>query len=328
MTVSRFLNGHPNVSAKTARKVSHAIKELGYTPNPAARMLMGQPSNTIGLILPSLSDPFHARLAHHVQQVASEQDVMLWVAASNMEAAVEASVVQQMKRHHVDGILILPTPDAAVTIFKGGPPVVMLDRPLSGALSDAVMVENRHSSMQAVTHLLDHGYRNVLAISAHNAGLHTIEERLGGYRDAMARKGLAPQVVMGVRSANDAAQALRQQTARGPRLEAVFTTNNVATVHVIEAAIELGLTMPEDLALLGFDDFDFARSLRPAISVVRQPIEDIARQAVQLLFRRINAAEGSAAVRILLPPAIVLRGSCGCAGPSAEAELPAAPGPQ
>jgi LacI family transcriptional regulator len=313
MTVSRYLNNHPNISDKTGRKVAAAIKRLNYSPNLAARMLMGQPSNAIGLIVPNLGDPFFAEVAHNIQEVARERRMLVWVAASNSEKATEISLIEQMKQHRVDGILLIPTSGSYDFDFSSGnPPIVALDRPLPGNHVDAVLVENRRSSAEAVEHLIGHGYRRIICISVDLPELYTIHERISGYEDAMRRNRLRVEVAVSKSTVDEIKSFLLAALEKGQRIEAIFTTNNVTTIHVMEALYELGLTVPTDIALAGFDDFEFAALTHPSLTVVRQPTGDLGRQAARLLFERISSSEAVHTVSIALPASLIVRESCGC----------------
>jgi LacI family transcriptional regulator len=315
MTVSRFLNRHPNISEKTARKVSAAIKRLGYSPNLAARMLMGQPSNAIGLIVPNLGDPFFAVLAHNIQEAARDRGLLVWVASSNSDQATEFTVLRQMRQHRVDGILLIPSPGELPFERGEGPPIVMLDRPIANSGCDVVVVENRRSSMEAVQHLVSHGHRRITCISSDGAELYTTRERIAGYEDAMRSHRLKPYIVTECQTI-DEVRAYLQAALAGPRPpQAVFSTNNVTTTHVMEAIFELNLVIPEDLALIGFDDFELASMLRPSLTVVRQPSADLGRQAARMLFDRMFSDKSVSAVNISLPPTLILRASCGCPNP-------------
>jgi len=184
MTVSRYLNQHPNVTAKTARTVK-AIDKLGYFPNHAARILMGQPSNVIGLIVPDLTDEFFATVAHHVQEVAAAQNYLVWIAASNFSGEADLNLIQRMIQHHVDGILIIPSPGAKLAgIESQKKPIIALDRPIPNTRIDTVTLENRNDAYKAMQHFLTHGYRKVACFGP-ELNLHTVHERFAGYQDAM-----------------------------------------------------------------------------------------------------------------------------------------------
>ena len=146
MTVSRTINGHPYVAEETAKKVLAAIRQLDYRPNHAARMLTGQLSRSIGLIVPDLADPFFSVVSHAVQETARENGYLVWLAASNDDSSIEAAQVEQMTHHPVDGILLVPADSRhryLKEVASGTTPVVTIDRAIEGATTDSVEVENR-----------------------------------------------------------------------------------------------------------------------------------------------------------------------------------------
>ena len=313
MTVSRYLNHHPNVSEKTARKIAGAIKRLGYTPNVAARVLMGQPSNTIGLIVPNLADTFFSEIAHNVQMTAREQGKLVWVASSDSDPEIEASVLNQMKQHQVDGILLVPCATILQHQNMYGVPIVALDRPFRGK-DHAVLVDNRGGSAKLVEHFVWHGYRRILCVSADPASIYTIGERIAGYEDVMRQHRMKIMVISSPKDKADLASQVRMKLRSAHPPQAIFCTNNVTSIHVLETLVEDDRRLPRDVALGGFDDFELAALIQPGITVVRQPAEDLGRQAARLLFDILS----SKSTRIqgtttLLPTSFIVRGSCGCA---------------
>src|ERR1700727_552312 len=164
MTVSRTINGHPYVAEDTAKKVRAAIRQLDYRPNHAARMLTGQLSRSIGLIVPDLADTFFSVVSHAVQETARESGYLVWLAASNDDLSIEAAQVEQMTHHPVDGILLVPVDSKhkyLKTVAEGATPIVTIDRPIEVATSDSVGVENKAGARMAVEHLIRHGYKRI-----------------------------------------------------------------------------------------------------------------------------------------------------------------------
>src|SRR3954471_17375649 len=164
MTVSRTINGHPYVSEATAKKVRAAIRKLEYRPNHAARMLTGQLSRSIGLIVPDIADTFFSVVIHAVQETARESGYLVWLAASNEDPSLEAAQVEMMTHQPVDGILLVPV-DARRSYLKsiaaGTTPIVTVDRPIEIATTDSIGVENRRGAQLAVDHLIQHGYKRI-----------------------------------------------------------------------------------------------------------------------------------------------------------------------
>jgi LacI family transcriptional regulator len=314
MTVSRTINGHPYVSEETAKKVRAAIRQLDYRPNQAARMLTGQLSRSIGLIVPDLADPFFSVVSHAVQETARESGYLVWLAASNDDPAIEAAQVEQMTHHPVDGILLVPVDSKhkyLKTVAEGPTPVVTIDRPIEVATSDSVGVENRAGARMAVEHLIDHGYKRIVCVAT-NTHLSTIKERLIGYEECI-REAKLPRP-RAVRSAGhaDVKPALKELFGSPPWPDALFSANNASTIWVIEALREMKIKMGIDVALVGFDDVDFYSLITPPVTTIRQPAAELGRMSARLLLQRINGEFTASSVRTVLPVTLVVRESCGC----------------
>ncbi|MGI4831654.1 MAG: LacI family DNA-binding transcriptional regulator [Janthinobacterium lividum] len=322
MTVSRYLNQHPNVTDKTARKVAGAIKQLGYTPNVAARILMGQPSNTIGLIVPTLADSFFSEIAHNVQAVARERGKLVWVASSDSDSSIEASVLEQMKQHHVDGILLVPVASKLQDpLSSDNIPMVALDRPLENS-SDVIVVDNRGGSSKLIEHLISHGYKRILCISADPPSIYTIGERIAGYQDAMRKHRLKSTVRSSLSTKEMLGKQVRAAMKATVPPQAIFCTNNITTIHLLETLLEDGKVLPQDVAVGGFDDFELASFIRPGVTVVRQPAAELGQQAARVLLNRLAGKDTrGGGITTVLPTTLVIRGSCGCT-PGEEVQGP------
>lgn len=314
MTVSRLINGHPYVAEETARKVRAAIRRLNYRPNHAARMLTGQLSRSIGLIVPDLADSFFSVISHAAQETAREGGYLVWLAASNYDASIEAAQIEQMTHHPVDGILLVPVDSRHAylkTLASGGTPVVTIDRPIEIATTDSVGVENRRGARLAVEHLVQHGYKKIMCIAA-NSHLLTIKERITGYKEAMRRAKLPCLKDLHLSSPALVRSALTELFSSRNPPEALFTANNASTIWVIEALQELELEMGKDVALVGFDDVSFFTLITPPVTAVRQPAAELGSMSARLLLQRIKGEFKASSVRTVLPVTLTVRESCGC----------------
>ena len=313
MTVSRYLNKHPNISQRTANKVAAAIECIGYTPNLAARILMGRPSNTIGLVVPTLSDSFFSEMAHSVQATASAEGKLVWVASSGSNPKVEASLLEQMRQHHVDGILLVPTAGTLESrSITGKVPLVVLDRPLEDGC-DAVLVDNRGGMSQLVEHFISHGFTRVLCLSTDAPTVYTVGERIRGYRDVVRKNKLKAYSRAALFDRVGVKNSVRLALSGPGKPQAIVCTNNLTTIYVLEALFEGGLHIPNDVAVGGFDDFELASLLRPGITVVKQSAADLGTRAAHLLLERLSSPDDKwRSVTTILPVSLVLRGSCGC----------------
>jgi LacI family transcriptional regulator len=314
MTVSRTINGHPYVAEKTAKKVREAIRRLGYRPNHAARVLTGQRSRSIGLIVPDIADTFFSVVSHAVQETARESGYLVWLAASDENPTVEAAQVEMMTHHPVDGILLVPSDSRSgylKTLASGTTPIVTIDRPIEIATTDSIGVENRRGARLAVEHLIQHGYRKIACIAA-NSHLLTIKERIAGYKESMRRAKLPYSKELRLSSPSLVKSALSDLFGSRNRPDALFTANNASTIWVIEALQELKIEIGKDVALVGFDDVAFFTLITPPVTAVRQPAAELGSMAARLLLRRINGEFKASSVRTVLPVTLTIRESCGC----------------
>jgi len=314
MTVSRTINGHPYVAQETAKKVRAAIRRLGYRPNHAARMLTGQLSRSIGLIVPDIADTFFSVVIHAVQETARASGYLVWLAASDEDPTIEAAQVEMMTHHPVDGILLVPSDSRGSYLKKlasGNTPIVTIDRPIEIATTDSVGVENRRGAGLAVEHLIQHGYKKITCIAA-NSHLLTIKERIAGYKESMRRAKLPCPKELRVSSPPSVRSALSELFGSRNRPDALFTANNASTIWVIETLQELNLEMGKDIALVGFDDVAFFTLITPPVTAIRQPATELGSMAARLLLQRINGEFKAPSVRTVLPVTLTIRESCGC----------------
>lgn len=316
MTVSRTINGHPYVSEETAKKVRAAIRQLSYRPNHAARMLTGQLSRSIGLIVPDLSDTFFSVISHAVQETARDSDYLVWLAVSDDDPVIEAAQVEMMTHHPVDGILLIPanSQEKYLKDLVSGPlPIVTIDRPMEVARTDTVGVENRIGARMAVDHLIQHGHKQIICAAA-NSHLLTIKERIAGYQECMRRAKLPSPGEVHLSSRSSATAILSELFASRSRPQALFTANNMSTTWAIEALRDLQIEIGKDVALVGFDDLEFYSLLTPPITAITQPASELGRIAARLLLQRIKGELTGSSLRTILPVSLIVRESCGCNG--------------
>jgi LacI family transcriptional regulator len=313
MTVSRTINGHPYVSDATAKRVQAAIRKLGYRPNHAARMLTGQLSKSIGLIVPDVADPFFSVVSKAVQQEARAAGYLVWLAVSDNDASTEEAEIEQMSNHPVDGILLAPIDSRSKHLKAAAAasiPIVTIDRPIEVASTDSVEVENRLGVHMVMEHLRGHGYERIACVAT-DFHLRSIKLRVAAYDDYLRRARLPRKKVV-LKSEAEGLEAIRTLFSTADRPDALFTTNNICTTTVIRALHLLGIRIQRDVAFVGFDDVDFYSLLKPSITTISQPVAEVGRSATRLLFDRIRQTGPSSKVRMVLPVELVVRESCGC----------------
>lgn len=312
MTVSRYLNGHPNVTDKTGRKVKAAIDALGYRPHIAARLLMGQPSTVIGLVIPNLANPFFSSIAHSVQQTAHAHGYLVWIAATNDQAEKDIELIEQMRDHHVDGILLTASPETKLKPeFLGDVPLVALDRSATGVPIDLVTIDDRSAARQAVEHLISHQYKRIACFGL-SPKIESIRERIFGYEEAMLSHGLIPLRYVECADKSSALRLIKKALSGKTPIEAIFPANSAASILVLEALDALGYSIPNDVAFLSYGELPLGHLLRPPISAVLQPTLQLGELATEFLLDRIVNRRPATGVRLSIPASLMLRASCGC----------------
>jgi len=318
MTVSRVVNGGKLVSPRTAARVRAAIRKLGYEPNEAARILKGQSPRTIGLIVPDLADTFFSICAHAVQQMAAKHGYMTLLLASERDPESEAKELTMMKSRNIAGILIVPSnPNCAGQLQElraRGIPVVMLDRTFPGLDAGEVTVENSEGAQKAVNHLIDHGHTRILC-AGYDSQFNSIGQRIEGYEKAMNQAGLRPQFVV-VEEGMAVGPKVLQKLHGAKAPTALFSLNNVTTIQVLQTLQKENIRIPEDIAIVGFDDFELASLLAVPLTAVRQPAAQLGQSATRILLDWIRRTPGSDTrslhAHVVLPTELVIRRSCGC----------------
>lgn len=322
-TVSRVINGGQRVNPRTLARVRRVIEKLGYMPNQAARVLRGDRTRTIGLLIPSIADPFFSSCAEAAQAIARAHDSLLIVTTTQNDPHIEIENVNVLMRHRADGLIIAPANSQSQALRdvlqRLVIPVVALDRPLSGSLIPSVVANNFAGARLATQHLIDHGYKRIICLTG-EATLYTIRERTRGYRTAVESAGLPCIVDTSIRDYKDAEYAVASLCAGGDPPDAFFTLKNSTTIYVFEILHKLNIPIPGSVALVGYDDFELADTVRPPITVVQQPNEEIGRIAAELLFEEMLAenrtgrsARRRAAQHVQLETRLIRRASCGCA---------------
>jgi LacI family transcriptional regulator len=320
MTVSRVLNGSQRVSQPTAERVLEAVARLGYQPNEMARALRNSKSRTIALLLPNLHDSFYAHCAHALNVVAQEQGYTVLLTVTNDDSEHEYAEARRMQQRNVEGMVVIP---ANPEICRLGErefreiPVISLDRPLPNRGDgevDYVITENERGCRLLTEHLIQvHSMRRILFLG-HKPGLYTMVRRSDGYLAAMHAAGLRPECSFEGSSESAVAQILADALVRKDAPQALFSANNLLTRYMLSALLRLRIRVPEQIALVGFDDLELGDLLHPALTVVRQPTAELGYAAGRLLFAKLRRQIPlDTPSQTVLPVEALIRHSCGCA---------------
>ena len=314
-TVSHVVNNTRFVSPVTRAQVLSSIDELGFFPNAVARSLAKASTNTIGVAISTSTNSYFMDIVCAIERACVDLGQMVFLADTMDDPETELRAVRALHQRRVDGIIFAPSADperAAIKYLKeNSVPCVLVDRLLDNSF-DQVGVTNKASMKELITHLFSVGHRRI-AYVAGQPDFGTTLERLNGYNEAMAECGLTidPQLVCSGNSTVDAAaQATHGLLKLEERPTVIATGNNLATIGVMRALREAKLRVPEEMAIAGFDDFEWAEYFEPRLTVVAQPCEDIGRQAAKMLSNRIKQHDFPQET-VRLSPKLVIRDSCG-----------------
>ncbi|MEK2479590.1 LacI family DNA-binding transcriptional regulator [Streptomyces noursei] len=308
-TVSRVVNGEPGVTPDTERRVQEAITALGFRRNDSARILRKGRTASIGLVLEDLADPFYGPLSRAVEEVARSHGALLINGSSAEDPAREQELVLALCARRVDGLVVIPAGDDHRYLapeIAAGVATVFVDRPAGRIDADVVLSDNFGGAQAAVAHLIAHGHRRIGFIGD-QPRIHTAKERLRGYRTAMADAGLPVAdswVSLGPTAPDRVRAAATAMLAAPEPVTALFSGNNRVTV----TAVRVLRDHPRPVALVGFDDFELADLVHPAITVVAQDSAHLGRTAAGLLFRRLDGIDAPPQ-RLELPTRLIPRGS-------------------
>lgn len=316
MTVSRVINGATAVRAETRRRVETAIAELDFVPNGVARGLMTRKTGALGLIVPDIANPYFTMVVRGAETVARRAGYRLLLCNSEADLTLERQYVEHMISHRVDGLLLAPAGDDSKEnvsfLMRRRVPFVLIDRTVRGLDCDVVQGDSVAGAAKLVSHLLKLGHRRI-AVIIEPDDVSTARERLQGYREALAAAGIEESSELVCRTTADRAggyTAMQRILDLVPPATAVFAVNNLTALGAMQAIGERGLAVPEDIALVCFDDVEHLAVLSPFMTVMNQPTERFGAMAVERLLERIGKDDG-APRSIVLAPELIVRESCG-----------------
>ena len=316
-TVSRVLNDSGPVSEELRKRVLHVIDEAGYQPNLLARGLRTQQSGVIGLVLPSVSNEHFSGITRALQDYCSHHGFTVLVSNSDGRIENEVDAMRTLAARRVDGIALVssslsPTP-ALEDLLDRGVPMVAIDRAISEVPIDQFLVDIFAGTRDAVLHLAGQG-RQRIAFAAGPTRLWTAKEKLRGYRDGIRRAGLsAGPILPGDHTLESGIQQARSLLALDPRPDAVIFANNVMALGGLQVLMRSDVRIPEELAIINFDDAPWTNVVRPSLSVIAQPIYEMGRLAAEALVRRINSPDAVSSKTEVLPTRFVERESTAAA---------------
>ncbi|MBN2698261.1 MAG: LacI family DNA-binding transcriptional regulator [Bacteroidales bacterium] len=314
-TVSRVLNNSGSVNEATRARILKAIKDLKYQPSRVAKRLRSKSvsSNLLGVLIPDIQNPFYVDVLRGIEDIAYTNNYAIIMCNYSQDEKKEKLYLEILQSEAIDGLIAAPANEQDVQLKKmvrEGLPVVCVDRGLQDEDVDIVVVDNREGAFKAVEHLIKLGRRRIAYIS----GLQTIPSsryREKGYLDALSSYQIpvVPELIKHGDSKYEGGLVLCEELLNLPEPpDAVFTGNNLITLGALESIHKHQLRIPDDIAIVGFDDMIWSSSLNPSLTAVRQPAYDIGQRACELLLQRISEP-GRACIKMILKTELIVRRS-------------------
>jgi DNA-binding LacI/PurR family transcriptional regulator len=317
--VSRALNDSPRVNAQTKARIQRLAAEMGYLPSAVARSLVTRRTNTLGIVVTTITDLFFAEVIHAIEETALNQGYNVILTNSGGQPERELAALRSLRERRVDGIILISgcSNETSCQDEGIGIPIVIINNVHREHIGYSVEVDNAAGSREAVVHLLHLGHRRIAHIAGPAREWDAVE-RLRGYEEALRAHGVAVEAELIVCGDNhpEAGIARMQQLLALPlRPTAVFCYNDATAIGAMRAARMAGLRVPEDLSVVGFDDIDLARHLEPPLTTVAQPKRQMGRTAVEMILqllsetRQPDQAEEAGVKDCVLPSQLVVRES-------------------
>ena len=317
-TVSKVLNNHDDISEATRARVLAKVKELGYQPNAVARSLTLRSTRTIGIVIPDLMHSFFVEIIAGLEKVASARGYGLLLCSSGEDARKERAELEMLRQRQVDAIVLASAnaegnTDLLQRLSALGIGIVMIDRDdHPDVRCDRVLTDDLEVGRLATAHLAAHGRRAI----GHLAGPPIVhaKRRAEGYAAALRDAGIESRPEWTVRAGFkdvDGYRAMKKLLAVKPKVDAVFAANDPAAIGAMKAVWEAGLRVPEDVAVVGAGDITFGDLLRVPLTTVSWSRDQQGQQAAELILSRIGPKPGPKVRRVIIPPQLVVRKSCG-----------------
>ena len=319
-TVSRALRDSPRVNPKTKRRIQQIADQMGYSPDAQARSLVEGRTRTIGVVVTTMTDPFIGGIVQAIETSAHDHGYSLILASSNDSSEREIAAAETLHSKRVDGVIVSSSRVGVLhqsRLERLGVPVVLINSLVQnqGRYTFSIGVDNRHGGFLATEHLLQLGHRRIAYVAAPDDRSDSLE-RLAGYHEALARAGIDPDpalLVRGTGRARGGEQSLPVLQALPDPPTAVFCYNDMTAIGLIHAAHAAGLSLPQDLAIVGFDDIVFAPYVHPALTTVAQPVAELGKGAMEMVLSLLpdSNADLDASTDRTLSGSLVVRASSG-----------------
>lgn len=316
ITVSRCINDSGYCSPETRVRIEAAISELGFVPNRLASGLRSKRTNTIALVVTDITNPFFTTIARAVEDTAGEAGYTVIFSNTDEDPLKEKKYIQMLLEQRVGGIILVPaqsTPDSAAFIKQHETPIVVLDRRIDNFEADIVRCDSEMGAFQLMKMLISLGHRDIAILSGPK-GVSTSDDRVAGCQRAVSEtkaKGLNVQIINGSFTQQSGHDMTLQVMAKNPRPTALFAANNFIAIGALKALQSLNIHVPEDTAIVAFDDLPQALITFPFLTVAAQPAYEMGKKAAEILLSKLSNENTSAYQEVVLPAEIIIRQSSG-----------------
>ena len=313
-TVSHVINETRYVDPGTKQRVVDAMDKLGYLPNSIARSLRSGKTKTIGLIVPDASNPFFAEVSRRIEDIGYKQDYSVILCNSDNNPAKQKKYIKTLLEKQVDGMVFIAAggkPNDLLPFSENKIPVVVADRDVPLELADVVLLDNKKAGYNATKHLIDLGHTRIACISG-PLELSPCKQRIEGYKCALDEYGLPfreEYITSGEFNFKSGNSAMSQLLKCSSRPTAVFALNDMMAIGAVYAMNEIGVRVPEDISIVGFDDIELVSIMTPPITTIAQPVDEMAHWIMDLLMNRIHGTRKEGNRRIKLLAKLIIRKS-------------------
>ncbi|MDD6212276.1 MAG: LacI family DNA-binding transcriptional regulator [Clostridiales bacterium] len=305
-TVSRVINGTANVNPEKKAKVMQVIEETGFIPNEAARTLFRKSAKTIGLIVPSIRNPYFTELAAHVDATATKYSYRPFLCNTNYDPEKEKAAIHMLVGMNADAIIVASCSEQIRDIIDNCPiPVVAIDAMLSDASVEAcIYCDYYQGGRMAAQHLINNGCRSIVCIKGPQHR-YSARERYGGYRDICREQNIPEQTVDCDYDFNQGILMTQELLKRFPDVDGIIACNDIVAISTYKVLHNQNISVPEKVQLVGFDDISFSALLSPELTTISQPIQEMAEKAVELIAN--CELTRKAGEKYVLPVSLVVR---------------------
>ncbi len=303
-TVSRVINGTANVDREKRERVLKAISESGFTPNEVARSLFRKSSKTLGIIIPSIKNPFFTELSDAVEKTANQYGYRLILCNTNGDIQKEKTAITMLVSLNVDGIILTTSnKELRKHLEKCETPIITIDRLIAKNTSGGyIHCDNYEGGRMAAEHLIECGCKNIVCMRGLDH-VSSAKERYEGYRDVCKEHGMKEQTIICDYDFNAGLEVTEELLMRYPDVDGIIACNDMVAISVYKVLHRKNIRVPEDIQIVGYDDIYLSKLVTPEITTVAQPIKDMGIKAARLLIKK----ESDSKKEFIFSPRLIVR---------------------